>query len=85
MKTLRFVETPDTTHQRDSATPPEGLNLKFKDFGSYPKRANWLERTYLLETIRMLLAVGWNPAACMNIVTIQQNREDCNRRTYLMA
>jgi len=27
MKTLRFFETPGTTRQRYSVTPPEGLNL----------------------------------------------------------
>jgi len=52
MKTLRFFETPGTTHQRYSVTPPEVLNLKLKDFGSYPKCTNWLKHTYLLETLR---------------------------------
>ena len=79
MKALRFFETAGTNHQRHSATPPEDLHLKFKDFGSYSKCTNWLERTYLLQTLRTLLAVGLSPVACMNIVTIQQNREDCTR------
>jgi hypothetical protein len=40
-----ILRTPGTNHKRHSATPPEDLNLKFKDFGSYSKCTNWSART----------------------------------------